>query len=107
MLVRAEESEVVAHAEFAAFEVHIPEDLIHTPRSLPDGWSDVPPPISTREIGAKFIRERTAAAMRVPSAVIPIESNFLLNPLHPDFGRIKWKDPIAFRIDARLTHGKS
>ena len=39
---------------------------------------------------------------RIPSAVIPAETNYLLNPLHPDFRRIKIGKPRRFETDLRL-----
>jgi RES domain-containing protein len=38
----------------------------------------------------------------VPSAVIPQELNYLLNPLHPDFKHIRVRNPEAFRFDPRV-----
>jgi len=38
----------------------------------------------------------------VPSAVVPAESNYLLNPLHPDFKRVKVGKPATVKTDLRL-----
>ena len=38
----------------------------------------------------------------VPSAVIPAEVNYLLNPSHPDFARIRIDSPEPFVFDRRL-----
>jgi RES domain-containing protein len=40
--------------------------------------------------------------LAVPSAVIPQELNYLLNPLHSDFKRIRVGHSEAFRFDPRL-----
>ncbi|MBI5482311.1 MAG: RES family NAD+ phosphorylase [Deltaproteobacteria bacterium] len=40
--------------------------------------------------------------LAVPSAVVPQEWNYLLNPLHPDFGRLKLLPPEPFTIDPRM-----
>jgi RES domain-containing protein len=40
--------------------------------------------------------------LAVPSAVIPAETNYLLNPVHPDFTRIKTGQPQELVIDLRL-----
>ena len=39
----------------------------------------------TREYGSTWLRERRSLALEVPSFVMPIERNYLLNPLHPEF----------------------
>jgi RES domain-containing protein len=44
-----------------------------------------------------------AAVLRVPSALEPGSHNFLLNPLHPDFNRIRIGRPQRFPFDSRLT----
>jgi RES domain-containing protein len=41
--------------------------------------------------------------LAVPSVIIPREMNFLINPLHPEFHRIGWGEPLAFRFDPRLV----
>ena len=43
------------------------------------------------------------AALRVPSTVVPNESNYFLNPLHPDFKEAKVGDPQNFALDVRLA----
>ena len=43
----------------------------------------------TRFMGYQFLLRRSHLILRVPSAVIPEESNLLLNSLHPDFKKIK------------------
>lgn len=38
----------------------------------------------------------------VPSAIVPAEWNYLLNPLHPNFNRIKVGKPATVKTDLRL-----
>lgn len=59
---------------------------------LPSNWRD----LAVRE------KLRAAAVLAVPSAVIAAETNYLLNPLHPDFRRIKIGKPRRFQTDLRL-----
>lgn len=42
------------------------------------------------------------AAVEVPSAIIPEEMNYVINPEHPDFGRIEFLQPVPFHFDPRL-----
>jgi RES domain-containing protein len=45
-------------------------------------------------------------SLRIPSAVIPTESNFLLNPKHPDIGKLRIVQKTEFRFDPRLMTKK-
>lgn len=71
-------------------------------RSLPAGWRSMRRLETLRELGAEWARSRRSAVLAVPSAVIPAETNFLLNPVHPDFRRIRIGKPVPFRLDPRL-----
>jgi RES domain-containing protein len=71
-------------------------------RSLPAEWRSLRHLETTRRIGAEWARSRRGAVLAVPSAVIPAETNFILNPLHPEFRRIRIGKPAAFRLDPRL-----
>jgi RES domain-containing protein len=70
---------------------------------LPRNWRTDPPRAELRLIGDQWAADATSAVLRVPSALVPDESNFLLNPLHPDFGRLVIGKPISFRFDPRLA----
>jgi len=71
-------------------------------RSLPAGWRSMRRLETLREIGAEWVRSRRSAVLAVPSAVIPAETNFLLNPVRPEFRRIRIGKPVPFRLDPRL-----
>ena len=45
--------------------------------------------------------------LQVPSAVVPEEHNFLVNPLHPDFEQLTIGDPEPFEFDERLVDAES
>jgi RES domain-containing protein len=70
---------------------------------LPADWRDVPPPASTQAIGDRFVADGRALVLRVPSVVVPSESNYLLNPAHPAFPSIRIGAPVAFPFDPRLV----
>jgi len=78
-------------ALYVLIEARVPEDLIETLRreDLPEDWNALPEPNSTREIGTKWATEKRSAVLGVPSVVIPSELNFLLNPEHPTFRRLR------------------
>jgi len=71
-------------------------------RHLPKNWSDNPIPISTRNLGSAWAKRLDSAVLSVPSAVIPLDTNYLLNPRHPDFPKIEIGTASRFRFDARL-----
>jgi RES domain-containing protein len=70
---------------------------------LPEDWNSRPISPSTRAIGDRWIKEQRSAVLRVPSIVVPDEYNYLLNPTHPDFARIKIGKPTIYYFDPRLT----
>ena len=57
--------------------------------ALPDNWSSDPVPPKVQEMGSSWASARQSAVLVVPSAVVPQEHNFLLNPQHPDFAQIR------------------
>ena len=70
---------------------------------LPGNWRNYPPPPDTQRIGDRWIAECRSLVLRVPSAIIETESNFLLNPLHPAFTSIERSAPMPFDFDPRLV----
>jgi len=71
--------------------------------SLPRSWKADPVPESVQTVGDRWASSGSSAVLRVPSVLVPEESNFLLNPRHPDFVKIAVSRPHAFRFDARLA----
>ncbi len=55
-----------------------------------------------RETGDQWLAERPTAVMQVQSALAPVGSNYLINPLHPDAGQIAIIAQAPFAFDARL-----
>ncbi|HPH88604.1 MAG TPA: RES family NAD+ phosphorylase [Chitinophagales bacterium] len=54
-------------------------------------------------IGDKWIKSQTSLILKVPSVIIPEEFNYLINPLHKDFHKVKIKETKLFRFDDRLV----
>ena len=69
--------------------------------ALPPGWRDDPAPASLRDLGTRWLASKVSAVARVPSAIVPAEYNYLLNPKHPDFRLITTAEPIPFVFDRR------
>jgi RES domain-containing protein len=72
------------------------------PEQLAKNWRTEPPGSLTMAAGDNWARSRQSAILKVPSVLIPEESNFVLNPLHRDFEWISIGEPTPFRFDQRL-----
>jgi RES domain-containing protein len=85
----------------------IPKNIIQEveEKSLPKNWRDDIPPAELRTLGDRWLEEQRSAALRVPSALIPVEFNYVLNPLHKDFEKIEIAEPLSFLFDKRLFGG--
>jgi RES domain-containing protein len=100
MLVHLDKRRLVDR--FVLIELAIPETVIEPLSHLPPRWFAEPVPKTNPAVGDRWVREGRSAVLRVPSAVIRTEYNYLLNPAHPDFTRIKVGKPRLFRFDLRL-----
>jgi RES domain-containing protein len=72
------------------------------PAKLPHNWRASPWPEVLPSIGNDWVARAASAVLRVPSAVIETEFNYLLNPEHADFRKINIADPTPFSLDLRL-----
>ncbi len=88
MLVHLQAEELLS--SYVLFEVTFDDSLVTPvdPASLPRTWRTSPPPLTVQRIGDAWVQDAGSAVLRVPSVVVPSEHNYLLNPSHPDFGRI-------------------
>lgn len=73
-----------------------------TPEELPSNWRQVPAPTRLAVVGDSFAAERKSAILVLPSALVPSESNWLVNPLHPEFAEIRVNPAEPFHYDARF-----
>jgi RES domain-containing protein len=71
-------------------------------KRLPDDWRSSPAPQSLQVLGDDWAKSRRSAALRVPSVVMAGDSNFLLNPNHPDFRHVRVLSARPFAFDSRL-----
>lgn len=104
ILVHLNGPELLEH--YVLIPVTVEEIFIHkiAPPELPRNWRANPAPSSVRKIGDEWARSGTSAVLQVPSALLPAESNFLLNPVHADFKKLEIGAPILFKFDSRLSH---
>jgi RES domain-containing protein len=84
------------------FTIDIPDELVETLRPVPVGWHTEPAGLASQAAGDKWIAAQRGVALLVPSVIVPMEQNALINPRHPQF-RLDWvKAPVRFRYDPRL-----
>lgn len=84
------------------FTVEIPDKLTEKVQQLPTEWDAQPASDSTRATGDQWITDERSVALLVPSSIVPMQNNALINPLHPQF-KIDWvQKPVRFRYDSRL-----
>ena len=89
---------------YSRVSVEIPESCVEElpAAAIPSNWRALPAPTSTQIIGDKWVAARSSAVLRVPSAVIDSEFNFLINVVHPDFPKLHIGTPTPFELDPRL-----
>ncbi len=56
----------------------------------------------SQRIGKDFLKAKHSLCLKVPSAIVHQENNFLFNPLHPDFKKIKIVGSELLELDKRL-----
>lgn len=108
--------EILANAESAsalrgrvAIRAAVPdEEIVPLPvEDLPADWSAYPIGPSTRDLGEAWRSEHASLALSVPSAVMPLQRNVLLNPDHPSFALVVVDGPIPIAFDPRLSAFRS
>jgi RES domain-containing protein len=102
--------EMLVNTNFKEYSIELDLMYIQLPASpvpaeiklskLKEHWKE--DPSYTKFIGDEFIKQQQSLILKVPSAVINEEYNFLINPLHPDFKKIKISKTKSFWPDKRL-----
>ena len=103
MVVHLDSAELLDH--YVVFKVGIDESLVTRVElsDLPRNWRADPPPVKVRQIGDSWAAAGASVGLQVPSAILPAEHNFLLNPRHRDFAKLLIEGPSPFRFDRRLA----
>src|SRR5262245_36301656 len=73
-------------------------------KNLPPHWNAEPSDFRTMQIGDEWVRAGKSVALAIPSVLSASETNFLLNPKHPDFRKIQIRKPVAYLFDSRLLN---
>ncbi len=90
--------------DYCMASIKIPEDKIKEIKltDLPGNWFVNPAPDSLKSIGNKFVNDNIFLALKLPSAIMMEDFNFLLNPNHQDFIKVKIISTRTIPIDERL-----
>jgi RES domain-containing protein len=70
--------------------------------NLPRNWRETPAPPELAKLGDDFVQRAECCVLIVPSVLATNESNWLLNPLHPDFQKIDFREVEPLRYDPRM-----
>lgn len=99
-------SHVIHVKKFKVYKVEIPENLILRP-DLSDLVNTGPKSTTTisratQKYGTQWLKNMRSVALAVPSVVVPLENNYLLNPNHPDYDKLIIHDALDHKYDPRL-----
>ncbi len=106
LLVHLNNSAVLS--SYVLFSAQFDDRLVTTlDRSrLPKNWRTFPAPAGLQVLGDEWVKSRASLVLAVPSAVVDGETNFLINPEHPDIGALVVSPPKRFDFDQRLVRPK-
>nr|WP_321303065.1 RES family NAD+ phosphorylase [Alcaligenes faecalis] len=76
------------------------------PSSLPNGWASVPSDRPSMNFGTRWLKSQSHLGLIVPSAVLPLERNVVLNPAHPAIADVKIDTHFEFMYDKRMFAGQ-
>jgi RES domain-containing protein len=94
---------------YLVYPVEFDSKLVHhlDPRALPARWRSAPVPSAVQHVGDHWLEKMKSAVLAVPSAIITQETNYILNPSHHDFQKIRIRKPDRFILDPRLLPSKA
>lgn len=88
--------------------IHIPDEFsIEEAGVLPAGWKQYPYTAATTAVFSSYAGSQDFFALRVPSAIVGVESNYILNPLFRRFGEVDILDFLELPVDHRLKGKQS
>lgn len=91
--------------DYVIVTIHLPDDISTqklTEKDLPADWNAFPYPSSTQAIGDSFVTDHDHCVLQIPSAVTRGDYNFLINPHHDEFAKIKIVKIEPFPFDRRI-----
>lgn len=98
-------SAIGLQANFRTLVIEVPEDIaikIVSKEELPFDWHLFENYPFTQSLGDAWISSGETPVLQVPSAIIAEEYNYLLNPGHEDFKKVKLNRTELFEFDPRI-----
>ncbi|MBK5212062.1 MAG: RES family NAD+ phosphorylase [Flavobacteriaceae bacterium] len=105
-------AEVVVHLSLATLPddymmiaIEVPDSIqieLLNAKLLNEDWNSNPPGSHSQAVGNAFIHSKKSLVLKVPSAVVKGDFNYLFNPNHPEIDKIKIKNITKFPFDTRI-----
>lgn len=93
--------------EILVAKIKFPDEFtIEELKHLPEKWNQYPYSSKTAEVFTKLAKNRDFFALKVPSTIVGLEHNIILNPLYKEFGKVEILEFIKLPIDERLKVGE-
>jgi RES domain-containing protein len=92
-------------SDLSAHEIDIPDTVslrVVASAELGDGWDSHDDLGQCQALGDAWLAAGAECVLVVPSAIVPVESNYLINPAHPDAARVRVVASTPFAFDPRL-----
>jgi RES domain-containing protein len=91
--------------DYQLIKIYIPDEIAvyQLPNEdLPYQWNVLPHGDATQKLGDTFLNNGQYLIMKTPSACVAGDFNFLINPFHSDFNKVKILETLHFEFDSRL-----
>ena len=91
--------------DYLMLTIHIPDSMEIKEISesdLPEGWKEFPHPVATQTFGNDFVSQKQFCVLKIPSVVTQGDFNYLIDPNHKDFNKIKVTKKEKFPFDNRI-----
>ena len=97
-------------ADFSVMVIYLPDDLAHerielgrrSGDSLVEGWNRDADVSYCQQLGSAWYKEARSPVLSVPSAVVPMERNVVINTAHSEYRKIRLIHTEPFSFDPRL-----
>jgi RES domain-containing protein len=91
--------------DYVMISIEIPDDASIKQvgfEELAESWNSFPHAHATQEIGDRFVADNMALVLKVPSAIVQGDYNYLVNPQHTDAAKIRIIEIVSFEFNTRL-----
>jgi RES domain-containing protein len=90
---------------YCLVEIEVPDNNVINIeiKDLPPDWKNLSQPAALKQIGDAFLKKQEHLLMKMPSSIVPMEYNYLLNPLHTAMSKVKILKKEPFNFDSRLV----